>query len=100
MIILFGKTNCGHTMRVIDALDTLRLSFEKKNIADEQVLAELLDLGGKRQVPFIVDGDVSMYESKDIIAYLFEKYGESELGVTVPKLTVHSTENENLCVSK
>ena len=36
---------------------------------------ELLSLGGKNQVPFLVDEDegVKMYESKGIIAYLRNK---------------------------
>ena len=29
--------------------------------------------GGKGMVPFLIDGDVSMYESDDIIAYLRKK---------------------------
>lgn len=31
--------------------------------------------GGKRTVPFMQDGDVAMFESDDIIRYLFENYG-------------------------
>ena len=30
--------------------------------------------GGKSMVPFLVDGDVAMYESDDIIAYLKDKF--------------------------
>lgn len=30
----------------------------------------VMKLGGKAMVPFMVDGEVSMYESDDIIAYL------------------------------
>ena len=29
--------------------------------------------GGKAMVPFLIDGDTSMYESDDIIAYIKEK---------------------------
>ncbi len=32
--------------------------------------------GGKAMVPFLIDGDISMYESDDIIAYLKEKLGK------------------------
>lgn len=31
--------------------------------------------GGKSMVPFLIDGDMSMYESDDIIAYLQKKSG-------------------------
>ncbi|MFN2354974.1 MAG: glutathione S-transferase N-terminal domain-containing protein [Desulfopila sp.] len=31
--------------------------------------------GGKAMVPFLVDGDVAMYESDDIVAYLRDNAG-------------------------
>ncbi len=99
MITLYGKTNCKYTAKVVDTLDMLRLSFEKKNIADPQFAEELMERGGKRQVPFVVDGDVSLYESGDIIEYLERTYGDQESGVTLPKITVHVAESENLCTS-
>ncbi len=30
----------------------------------------VLDVGGKAMVPFLIDGEVSMYESDDIVEYL------------------------------
>ena len=30
----------------------------------------VLSVGGKGMVPFLIDGDISMYESDDIVAYL------------------------------
>jgi glutathione S-transferase len=47
--------------------------------ADDAVLDELIEKGGKKMVPFLEDTDrgVSMYESGDIIAYLTEHYGPS-----------------------
>lgn len=41
----------------------------------------VLELGGKLQFPFFVDPNTgrSMYESADIIAYLFETYGSGKL---------------------
>ena len=43
--------------------------------------ARVLELGGKLQFPFFVDPNTgrSMYESADIIAYLFETYGSGKL---------------------
>ncbi|MEM7180282.1 MAG: glutathione S-transferase N-terminal domain-containing protein [Spirochaetota bacterium] len=35
---------------------------------------EVLQIGGKGQVPFLVDGEVNMYESDDIIRYLQAKF--------------------------
>jgi glutaredoxin 2 len=39
---------------------------------------ELIKLGGKEQVPFLVDTEknVKMYESEDIINYVRENYGK------------------------
>ncbi|WP_176761161.1 glutathione S-transferase N-terminal domain-containing protein [Desulforhopalus singaporensis] len=34
----------------------------------------VLQVGGKAMVPFLIDGDFSMYESDDIIAYLRKKH--------------------------
>lgn len=31
------------------------------------------EVGGKAMVPFLIDGDISMYESDDIIEYLKQK---------------------------
>lgn len=34
---------------------------------------EVLRLGGLSQVPFLVDGDIRMYESRDIVDYVKSK---------------------------
>lgn len=75
MITLYGKTGCPYTAKAIAALDAHGLSFLKKNIADPQIEDELESLGGKHQVPYIVDGDVAMYESDKIVEYIEQTYG-------------------------
>lgn len=51
-------------------------------------------LGGKQRFPYLVDPNTgeSMYESDDIIAYLFERYGDGQvpLGLRLGFLTVLS----------
>jgi hypothetical protein len=37
--------------------------------------------GGKRTVPLLIDGDVAMFESDDIIRYLFNTYGPGESSI-------------------
>lgn len=37
--------------------------------------AQMVAIGKKEMVPFLVDGDISMYESDDIIGYLETKFG-------------------------
>lgn len=34
---------------------------------------EVVRLGGKSQVPFLVDGNTQMYESRDIVTYVKKK---------------------------
>jgi glutaredoxin 3 len=75
MMKLYVRTGCPYCIRVLNVLQSLRVPFEEKNIADVAVADELDALGGKQQVPFLVDGDVSMYESQDIIKYIETKYG-------------------------
>ena len=36
---------------------------------------ETLTEAGGESVPFLIDGDVKIGESDEIVAYLFEKYG-------------------------
>lgn len=42
-----------------------------------------VELGGKRSFPYMVDPNTgkSMYESDDIIKYMFEEYGDGEVPV-------------------
>ena len=44
----------------------------------EENKKRLLTLGGKAQVPFLVDEDTTMYESDDIIDYLNQKKESSK----------------------
>ncbi len=45
-------------------------------VGDEAVKEELIERGGEKKVPFLVDDEqgVELYESDDIIAHLKEKY--------------------------
>ncbi len=77
MLKLYVRTGCPFCARVLAKLGELGLPFEERNIADERILDELLALGGKRQVPFLVDESrgVSLYESEDIVRHLERAYG-------------------------
>lgn len=62
------------------------LKMDLKDVsADEALKAELIEKGGKKQVPYLVDADrgEAMYESSDIIAYLGEHYASSGVRVHV-----------------
>jgi len=78
MLTLYVKTGCPYCAKVLTVGEELKLSFDEKNIADPAVAAELIEKGGKRQVPYLIDSDanVEMYESDDIVAYLHENFGK------------------------
>ena len=78
MLKLYVKTGCPYCAAVITKLNELSVSFEERNIADPEVAKELIARGGKRQVPYLVDEDVRMYESADIVQYLQENYSSNK----------------------
>lgn len=55
---------------------------ESTALADSRRRPELVALGGKMQVPYLVDPNtgVAMYESDDIVAYLRKTYGPPAAG--------------------
>lgn len=65
---------------VLKKLEEDAIPFEEKNIADDNILQELIEKGGKKQVPYLIDGSrgVAMYESADIVNYLGEHYSNKE----------------------
>lgn len=90
MFILYTKTGCPFCRRVLEKLMELEVSFEEHNIAKHNNLHELLEKGGKQQVPFLVDEEkgVSMYESENIIEYLEKKYANKKINVAINNITL------------
>jgi glutathione S-transferase len=83
LLQLYDIENCPYCRLVREALTELDLDVAilpcpKKG---ERYREELVERGGKAQFPYLVDPntDVEMYESMDIVAYLFETYGEGRL---------------------
>lgn len=79
MMTLYVKTGCPFCAKVRNTVEELGIQdmIEEKNIADEGVADELVEKGGKRQVPYLIDAEkgVEMYESDDISNHLKENYG-------------------------
>jgi glutaredoxin 3 len=97
MLTLYYKPTCAFCRRVMAVIDRLELEVEMKNVADEDIKAELETLGGKSQTPFLIDTDkeVSLYESDDIVNHLQSHYGK---GVGTPiRPRIHIS--ESACVS-
>jgi glutaredoxin len=80
---LFDIENCPYCRLVREALTELDLDVEiypcPKN--GERFRPEVIERGGKAQFPYLVDPNtgVEMYESLDIVEYLFDTYGQREL---------------------
>ncbi|KAK7289646.1 hypothetical protein RIF29_03445 [Crotalaria pallida] len=77
---LFEFEACPFCRRVREAMTELDLSAEvypcpKGSVRHREVVRRS---GGKEQFPFLIDRDsgISLYESGDIVKYLFERYGD------------------------
>ena len=72
--ILYVITGCPHCQKVLDFAKENDINLEIRNISESREYeSELVDKGGKRQCPFLVDGETMMYESDDIVAHLKSK---------------------------
>ena len=78
MLKLYIKSECPYSLAALHKLEALGIPFQELNITNTDALAELLEKGGKRQVPFLIDDEkkLSIYESNDIIDYLDTYYNE------------------------
>jgi glutathione S-transferase len=83
LLQLFDIENCPYCRLVREALTELDLDAEILPCpkAGERFRPEVVERGGKAQFPYLVDQNTGeeMYESLDIVAYLFETYGQREL---------------------
>ncbi len=80
MLELYQTDHCGYCVKVHVVLQELGLDYVAHDASyGTQERERLVQIGGKAQVPFLVDNrnpekPVMMYESDDIIRYLREKY--------------------------
>ena len=72
MFDLYMLETCPYCKKVMSFLDENGIKYNKINIENKSNEDALIKMGGKRQVPFLVDKDrnVQMYESSDIVEYL------------------------------
>ena len=75
MIDLYILENCPYSIKVMNFFKSHNIEYKKRDITDPENLKLLIELGGKKQVPFLHDDDnnISMYESEDIINYIKSK---------------------------
>ncbi len=81
MLTLYYRPLCPYCIKVLTFAESNGISFDLRDIdSSKAVTDELIALGGKRQVPYLVDtaNNVSLYESDDIITYLTQTYGDKD----------------------
>lgn len=87
MLTLYYKPTCPFCQRVLGEVESMGIKLNLKDVsADPVALEELIEKGGKKQVPFLEDTEhtISMYESGDIITHLTEHHkGDSSGGDNV-----------------
>jgi len=97
MLTLYFKPACPFCQRVLQMAENLNVTFDLKDISeDETARAELIEKGGKEQVPYLVDTDkdVAMYESSDIIDYIRDNkpaVGPGTTEAAKPKLHISNS---------
>ena len=85
MLQLYDIENCPYCRLVREALTELDLDAEIYPCPKQgqRFRPQVVERGGKAQFPYLVDLNtgVEMYESLDIVAYLFETYGQRALPI-------------------
>ena len=72
MIDLFILETCPYCKKVMKYMDENGMKYNKIDISNKASEEALIQMGGKRQVPFMFDKDrnIQMYESSDILEYV------------------------------
>lgn len=92
MLTLYYKPSCPYSQRVLAEAEKHNITFDLKDISGDTVLRdELIERGGKKQVPYLVDTehDISMYESADIVAHLNQYHASTATAAATDTPRVH-----------
>jgi glutathione S-transferase len=76
MLILYVRTGCPFSAKVIEEAKALHLELDLRNITYLDYANELEERGGKLQTPYLVDeeGATELYESDAIITHLNNRF--------------------------
>ena len=97
MLTLYYKPTCPFCQRVLGEAEDMGIKLNLKDISSDEALAnELIERGGKRMVPYLVDADrsVEMYESGDIVAYFQEHYKDGTSSGDFNGVRIHKSDEE------
>jgi len=97
MLTLYYKPTCPFCRRVLAVIDRLDVPVELRDVTESAVEAELVAIGGKEIVPYLIDTDkaVEMYESDEIVNHLQTHYGKVGSTPARPRVSI----SDNVCVS-
>ena len=93
LLELYEFEACPYCRKAREAMSALRLDYLARPCPKNgtRYRPRVKELGGKRMFPYLVDSNtgVSMYESDDIIAYLYRHYGAGAppLAMKLPVVT-------------
>jgi glutaredoxin len=74
-LTLYYFDSCPFCIKVVQFLNKNNIQLNMKNtIQDASAKSELLNIGGKSQVPCLIMNGTAMYESDDIIEWLKHHY--------------------------
>ena len=76
MLTLYMRPGCQYCAKVLITAAELDLTLDERNINNPAIEAELIEKGGKGQVPYLIDSDTGteMYESDAIVEYLHDTF--------------------------
>lgn len=70
-LVLYKKDTCPFCFKVMRFANERGIDLEMRDVSDDpEALRELLETGGKRQVPCLFIDGSPLYESDDIVSYL------------------------------
>ncbi len=76
-LVLYYYPSCPFCRRVLSFMEEQNIDIQKKNINEsEEMRDELVEIGGKSQVPCLVVDGKALYESMDIINWLTREYSK------------------------
>ncbi len=92
MLTLYFSPTCPFCQRVMQMAENLKIELDLKDVTtDESIKAELVEIQGGSEVPYMVDTDNNKVidESNDIIEYMRENYAGSGSTDTPAKPRIH-----------
>ena len=69
-LVLYYRPTCPYCRKVLDFMESKGIELSMKDVTDENLKLELINVGGRSQVPCLAIDGQAMYESDDIITWL------------------------------